>query len=70
MAIPGNNPQGFTGLGDLLAGQTADETEELRKKRMQQLASGRPMSAALGYDMSSLGGAISGAFGNTGSRGL
>jgi hypothetical protein len=43
MNIPGLSPAGaqlglgsIPGLGDALAGQTADDTEELRRKRMLQ----------------------------------
>jgi hypothetical protein len=56
----------FTGLGDLLQQQVSDTAEELRKKKLAQLqAAGRPVSAGLGYDLSNIGGSVSGAFGGT-----
>jgi hypothetical protein len=49
------------GLGDLLAPQVSDETDELPKKRMTQLA-GRPDLAGLRYGSSVVGGPVSLAF--------
>jgi hypothetical protein len=48
--------------GGQLADQVANETDELRKKRMAQMA-GRPLSAGLGFGLSDIGGAVSQAFG-------
>jgi hypothetical protein len=47
------------GLGDQLAGQVADETDELRRRRLAQLG-GRPdLAGSLGYGSSVLGGPAS-----------
>jgi len=66
MPVPSStNPvSAYTGLGDLLAQQVGDQTEELRKKRLAQMQQqGRPVSAGLGYDITDIGGAFSQAFG-------
>jgi len=64
--MPDPNPfANVPGLGDLLAGQVQDETEEMRKRR-QAAAAGRPISSSLGLDLAGFGGAISQAFGGTG----
>jgi len=69
MAVPTNPMSTYIGLGDLLQQQTADSTEELRKKKLAQMqAAGRPVSAGLGYDLSGIGGAVSQAFGGQGGR--
>ena len=48
------------GLGDLLRGQVSDETEELRKRRLAQMA-GRPLGTDLSYGSASLiGGPLNG----------
>jgi len=62
------SPNPLTGLGDLLQAQTADQAEELRKRRLAA-AAGRPISSSLGLDIAGFGGAISQAFGGgTGGR--
>lgn len=48
------------GLGDRLAGQVADETEEERKKRMQQMASSRTMGPEQSLAVASIFGAMGG----------
>ena len=69
--MPANNNQqpgpvsNYMGLGDLLRDQVGDETEELRKKRMAQLAA-RPVSAGLGLGLDTLGGPVSLSFGGAG----
>lgn len=66
MAVQPTTPvSGYFGLGDLLADQVNNETEELRRRRQAQLA-GRPVSAGLGYGLTAIGGPASTAFGNTG----
>src|SRR5262245_51845445 len=55
------------GLGDLLASQVAGETDELRKRRMAQLA-GRPVSAGLGYGLDRVGSSLALAFWCGGAR--
>jgi hypothetical protein len=48
------------GLGDLLRGQTAETAEELRKRRLAQMA-GRHLGADFGYGSASLiGGPLNG----------
>jgi hypothetical protein len=51
---------GVPGLGDMLAGQVSDRTEELRKRRLAQMA-GRPLATDLSYGAGSLvGGPLNG----------
>ena len=67
--MPAQNQPGpvsnYMGLGDLLAQQVSEDTEELRKRRMAQMA-GRPVSGGLGYDLGAIGGPVSLAFGGAG----
>ena len=50
LSAAGRQLFGATQLGDLLADEVSTETEELRKRRMAQLA-GRPVSAGFGADL-------------------
>jgi hypothetical protein len=44
---------GVPGLGDMLAGQVSDQTEELRKRRLAEMAR-RPPGTVFGYGAGSL----------------
>jgi hypothetical protein len=64
--LPGGQPvSSYFGMGGALSDQVKDETDELRKKRMAQLA-GRPVSGSLGYGANVLGGPATLAFGGVG----
>jgi hypothetical protein len=73
MAMNGFSPAGtalglnnLPGLGTALAGQTADEAEELRKKRLLELQQrqllGRAGASAAASLFGGLGGALGGGF--------
>jgi hypothetical protein len=47
LSAAGQQLFGGTGLGDMLAGQVSDETEELRRRRLAQM--GRPDLGMGGY---------------------